>query len=52
MTSKSWKSIVTVLIVTFTLNGTYAQEPRPAKKAKGGSDSSKFIARKISADSY
>jgi hypothetical protein len=39
MTRKSWKSIVTVLIVAFTLNGTYAQEQRPAKKAKGSNQS-------------
>lgn len=39
MTRKSWKSIVTVLIVAFTLNGAYAQEQRPAKKAKGSNQS-------------
>ena len=39
MTKKSWKSIVTVLIVAFALNGTYAQERRQAKKAKGSNQS-------------
>ena len=39
MTRKSWKSIVTVLIVAFTLNGVYAQEQRPAKRAKGSDQS-------------
>ena len=39
MTRKSWKSIVTVLIVAFTLSGAYAQEQRPAKKAKGSNQS-------------
>ena len=39
MTRKSWKSIVTVLIVAFNLNGAYAQEQRPAKKAKGSNQS-------------
>jgi len=39
MTRKSWKSIVTVLIVAFTLSGAYAQEQRPAKKAQGSNQS-------------
>jgi hypothetical protein len=39
MTRKSWKSIVTVLIVAFTLSGAHAQEQRPAKKAKGSNQS-------------
>src|SRR6266542_3522719 len=39
MTRKSWESIVTVLIVALILTGAYAQELRPAKKAKGSNQS-------------
>jgi hypothetical protein len=39
MTRKSWESILTVLIVAFTLTGAYAQEQRPAKKAKASDQS-------------
>jgi len=39
MTRKSWKSIVPVLIVAFTLSGAYAQEQSSAKKAKGNNQS-------------
>jgi hypothetical protein len=34
MTKKSWKSIVTALIVVITLSSADAQEQRPAIKAK------------------
>lgn len=39
MNRKSWKGIVTVLIVAFTLTGAYAQEQRPAKRAKASNES-------------
>jgi hypothetical protein len=47
MNRKSWKSIVIVLIVAFTLSGAYAQEQRPAKKAKGSNQFAPLAASSV-----
>jgi len=36
---KNWESILTVVIVALTLTSAYAQEKRPARKAKGSNQS-------------
>jgi len=51
MTRKSWKSIVTVLIVAFTLTGAYAQEQGPAKKKQRAAASLSLQPQALKVDS-
>lgn len=39
MNRKNWENILTVVIVALTLTSAYAQEQRPARKAKGSNQS-------------